>query len=321
MKAHKKYLEPMEVCLECEVFKANADTARVQETFQVIKEQFKTYRKKVRKKSETKNVQLEATNARLKQEVADLEVAEKSCLNVNEALNSFIRTVSHDLKTPIISIQGFSSRLLKTEGKCLGEKGRDYLDRIISSANRMEALVLDLLQLSRVGETERQVENVAVHDIVTKVLSSLEENIRENGVRIIVSKNLPEIHCDESRILQVFENLIVNAIKFTRDKKIPTIEIGYKNKGRFHEFHVRDNGIGIATEYHEEIFEMFRQLKEIKDSKGTGLGLTIVHRIVSRSGGKVWVDSEKGKGATFYFTLPKAFRGTKKPMSFSESVK
>jgi signal transduction histidine kinase len=169
----------------------------------------------------------------------------------------------------------------------------------------MEALVFDLIQLSRVGEIDYHTKSVSVGDIVSQVVASLEDTIRENGIQVFVAGNLPEVYCDESRILQVFENLIFNAIKFTKGTKVPRIEIGYKNRPRFHEFHIRDNGIGIDPKYHQEIFEMFRQLKEIEDSQGTGLGLSIVQRIVNRRGGQVWVESEKGKGATFYFTLPK----------------
>jgi signal transduction histidine kinase len=300
------YLEPMEVCLECKVFETNAPLRRTAETFQVIKKQFRTYRQKVEERSDLKNVQLTAINERLQQEVTEREAAERACLTVNEELNNFIKTVSHDLKAPIIAIQGFSNRLLKTNGKRLDEKSKESLEHIRASADRMESLVLDLLHLFQVGEADCRLRDVAVEGIVTEVIASLADVIDEFGIRVHVVDNLPEICCDEVRIFQVFENLITNAIKFAKDTPSPTIEIGYADKGNLHEFHVRDNGIGIDPKHHREIFEMFRQLKEIKDSKGTGLGLTIVQRIVNRHGGKVWVDSRKGEGATFYFTVPKS---------------
>ena len=105
---------------------------------------------------------------------------------------------------------------------------------------------------------------------------------------------------------QVFENLLVNAIKFTRVTKAPKIEIGYEDRGNSHQFYVRDNGVGIDPKYHRKVFEMFQRLKQIEDQEGTGLGLAIVDRIVKNHNGKVWVESEKGKGATFHFTLQKA---------------
>jgi len=295
----------MEACLGCRVFEANAPDTRVRETFGLIKKQFGTYRRKVQKRSEIRNIRLTSINERLQRQVADKEAAEKACLTVNEELNNFIRTVSHDLKTPIISIQGFSARLLKTEGNHLGEQGKDALKRIMTSADRMESLVLDLLNLSQVGETDSHFRRVSIRDIITEVISSLENTIRNNAIRVTVSDDLPEIYCDEGRIFQVFENLIVNGVRFTKDAESPTIEIGYKEREEAHEFYVRDNGIGIDPKDHQRIFDMFCRLAEIKDSKSTGLGLTIVQRIINRYNGRVWVDSEKGKGATFYFTLPK----------------
>jgi signal transduction histidine kinase len=122
----------------------------------------------------------------------------------------------------------------------------------------------------------------------------------------VVRENLPAIYCDARRIYHVFENLVVNAVKFTSGNKRPKIEIGCKDSGEFHEFYVKDNGIGIDSKYHQKIFEMFQRLKQTEDEEGTGLGLAIVDRIVKNHGGKVWVESEKGSGATFHFTLPKA---------------
>ena len=302
---HGEYLEPMEACLGCRVFESNAPDTRVRETFGLIKKQFGTYRRKVQKRSEIRNIRLTSINEKLQRQVADKEAAEKACLTVNEELNNFIRTVSHDLKTPIISIKGFSARLLKTKGNHLGKQGKAALKQIMTSADRMESLVLDLLHLSQVGETDSHFRKLSVRDIITEVISSLEDTIRNNAIRVTMSDDLPEIYCDEGRIFQVFENLIVNAVRFTKDAESPTIEIGYKEREEAHEFYVRDNGIGIDPKDHQRIFNMFCQLAEIKDSKSTGLGLTIVQKIINRYGGRVWVDSEKGKGATFYFTLPK----------------
>jgi signal transduction histidine kinase len=142
--------------------------------------------------------------------------------------------------------------------------------------------------------------------IVRNVTSGLQDRLKENRIEFVVANNLPTICCDGERIYQVFENLLVNAIKFMRGTKDPKVELGYEDRGDFHQFRLRDNGIGIDPKYHREVFEMFHRLKEIKDEEGTGLGLAIVDRIVNNHGGKVWVESKKGNGATFYFTLPKA---------------
>jgi signal transduction histidine kinase len=170
----------------------------------------------------------------------------------------------------------------------------------------MEHLVSDLLRLERVGQVQPTFGDVPSREIVRDVTSSLEDRLTASGVEFIVADDLPTIHCDRERIYQVFENLFVNAIKFTAGARNPVVEIGYEDRGGVHQFYIRDNGIGIDPKYHQKIFEMFLRLNEIQDDHGTGLGLAIVDRIVSNHGGTVWVESEEGQGATFYFTLPKA---------------
>ncbi len=251
--------------------------------------------------------ELSKANALLRNEIVDREDAEKTCRNTNEELNSFFRIVSHDLKTPIISIQGFSARLLKKCGDELGENGRKYVEYINASACRMEVLVLDLLELSKGGQINSIYAKVSSAELLGDVILGLQERLRKNRIKVVIAENVPAICCDKKRMYQVFENLVVNAIKFTKGTKAPKIEIGYKDRGKFHQFDVKDNGIGIEARHHLEIFGAFRRLNEIEDKEGTGLGLTIVQRIVNRHGGKVWVESEKGKGATFCFTLPKTF--------------
>ena len=233
--------------------------------------------------------------------------AEEELQKINEELKSFVHVVSHDLKTPIISIQGFSRRLFKSYQNKLGDKGGRYVSQIESSARRMELLVSDLLELSSIGRVVSTFKDVPSHDIVSHVTTGLQDRLKEKGIELVVAQNLPTIHGDGERIYQVFENLIVNAIKFMGNTEDPKIEIGNEDREAFHEFYVRDNGIGIDPKWHQKIFESFHRLKGIEDQEGTGLGLAIVDRIVNNHGGKVWVASEKGKGATFYFTLPKTF--------------
>jgi PAS domain S-box-containing protein len=238
-------------------------------------------------------------------DITEQKGAEEKLRKINEELENFVNIVSHDLKIPIISIQGFSSRLLKNYQDKLEEKGRRYVDQIRTSADRMEALVSDLLALSRIGRVVSDFTDVSSLKIVEKVASSLKQSLEGNGIELVVAENLPSIYCDGERIYQIFENLLVNAVKFVGGIKNPRIEVGYEDKGEFHQFYIRDNGIGIDPKYHQTIFETFRRLKEIKDPEGTGLGLAIVDRIVDNHGGKVWVESQKAKGATFHFTLPK----------------
>ena len=238
-------------------------------------------------------------------DITEQKQAEEQLRKINEELKNFVHVVSHDLKTPIISIQGFSSRLLKNYQEKLGEKGRVYLEHIKTSGRRMEVLVSDLLALSKIGRVVSNLKDISSYEIVKNLTSDLQDRVKEKGIELVVAHNLPTISCDGERIYQVFQNLLVNAIKFMGDTESPQIEIGYADMGDFHQFSVRDNGIGIDPKYHRRIFDMFHRLKKIEDEEGTGIGLAIVDRIVTGHDGKVWVESEKGKGATFYFTLPK----------------
>ena len=231
--------------------------------------------------------------------------AEEELRKTNEALQNFVDVASHDLKTPIISIEGFSYRLLKKYHDVLGEKGREYVQQIRGSVHRMEALVSDLLALSRTGQVVSAFREVDSAEVVNKVASALEDRLMKKDVRLVVAENLPVVWCDPERMFQVFENLLVNAIKYSDDARQPRIEIGYEDWDQFHQFHVKDNGIGIEPQFHRKIFDMFHRLKQKEGEDGTGLGLSIVERIVQNHGGKVWVESDKGKGTTFCFTLPK----------------
>jgi PAS domain S-box-containing protein len=238
-------------------------------------------------------------------DISDRKRAEEELQKTNEELKNFVSVVSHDLKNPIMSIHGFSFLLLKNYEKTLDEKALGYLQHIEASARRMGALVSDLLDLSRLGSVASSFGDVRSLEIVTKVTSDLQDRLLKKGIDLVVADDLPTIHCDGGRIYQVFENLLVNAIKFMGDAQYPKIEIGYQDNADVHQFYVRDNGIGIDPKDHQRIFKMFRRLREIEDDEGTGMGLAIVDRIVKSHGGEVWVESEKGKGATFHFSLPK----------------
>lgn len=238
--------------------------------------------------------------------ITERKQAEEELRKINQELENFVHIVSHDLKTSIITVQGFSARLLKNYQEKLGKRGRLYLEQIKTSAYRMETFVFDLLALSRAGLTVSAFKNASSLEIVKKVTADLGDRLKENETELVVADNLPTIHCDGERIYQVFQNLLINAIKYMGNTKSHAIKIGYQDRGDLHQFYVRDNGIGINPKYHKKIFEMFHRLKETKDQEGTGLGLAIIEKVINSHGGKVWVESEKGKGATFYFTLLKS---------------
>ena len=241
-------------------------------------------------------------NARLFEET---KLKSEKLTVANSELENFVFTVSHDLKAPIVSIQGFSTILLNDFAEDVDQEGIHYLNRIQSNINQMERLIQDLLELSRIGRVVNSPELTDIGEVVKTAIGDLQFQIEEKNVEINCPTDFPEVMSDRDRILQVFTNLISNAVKYMGDNLKPTIEIGHKEDSENYIFYVKDNGIGVDPNYHQKIFELFQSLKEIKDVEGTGVGLTIVKRIIENQKGRVWVESEKGKGAIFYFSLPK----------------
>ncbi|MDY6987233.1 MAG: HAMP domain-containing sensor histidine kinase [Thermodesulfobacteriota bacterium] len=249
---------------------------------------------------------LSQANKQLEGEIGERKRAEEAVSKKNEELKNFVHVVSHDLRTPIAHIQGFSSVLLDRRQGNLTDEEHECLERIHANARRMELLVSDLLAVARVGQAEYLFQDVPVSEILEDVTTGLAARLKEKGIDLVVTNHLPPAYCDRNKIYQVFENLLVNAIKFIGENDHPKIEIGHLDGGSFHQFYVKDNGVGIDPKYHRKVFEMFLRIREVQDEEGTGLGLAIVERIVNDHGGKIWVESEKGQGAAFHFTLPKA---------------
>jgi len=223
----------------------------------------------------------------------------------NEDIRNFLEFVSHDLKNPIFAIKGFAGLLLRRFEAMLDDKGREFLEQITSSADRMALLISDLLTFSRIDEVVPTVEDVPVLGILKAIISSLQERIEKDHIELVVQEDIPTIQCHRDGMYQVFDNLLTNAVKFTKGADRPRVEVGYADGGNFHRFWVKDNGVGIEPCDQDKIFEMFQRLKQIEDEEGTGLGLSIVKKAVTENGGKVWVESAKGHGATFHFTWPK----------------
>ena len=189
----------------------------------------------------------------------------------------------------------------------LDDEGRHHLDVIRQSALRMQQLISDLLKFSRLSQQKNPMQAVGLNSMLMHVRLNLQYALDAKKVDLRVEK-LPTVVCDATAMTEVFHNLISNAVKYN-DKPHPVVEIGYTEKmdpetkrGEF-EFFVRDNGPGIKKEYFEKIFQLFQRLQ--RDEEGTGIGLTIVKRVVEWHGGRIWLESEVGAGTTFYFTLPK----------------
>ena len=224
----------------------------------------------------------------------------------NAELEQFTYTVSHDLKAPIITIKGFLGFL--AEDALTGNVKRLEVDiqRISEAADKMQNLLNDLLELSRIGRVLNDPESVDFRELVEESEKILQGRLQGTGTRILVTGDLPIIYGDRERFFEVIQNLMDNASKFMGAQPEPVIEIGQFGEAQngLVTLYVRDNGIGIAPQFHERIFGLFNRLDP--KIEGTGVGLALVKRIVELHGGKIWVESEVGQGATFFFTLPKS---------------
>jgi len=221
----------------------------------------------------------------------------------NSELERFTYTVSHDLKSPLFTIRGFLGYLEQDAFAGNHERVKADMERITSATEKMQMLLNDLLELSRVGRLKNESVSIPFEELARDAVALVQGRIMERGVAVHIDSNLPLIFGDRQRLLEVLQNLIDNASKFMGDQKEPRIEVGHMgNEDGKPVFYVRDNGIGILPEHFERVFGLFNKL-DVK-SDGTGIGLALVKRIVEVHGGRIWVESEAGKGTTFYFTLP-----------------
>ena len=220
----------------------------------------------------------------------------------NEELEQFAYISSHDLQEPLRMITSYLQLLQRRYQGNLDEKADKYIHFAIDGAARMQNLIIDLLEYSRVSTGNNELEIIDCEFILNQVLSDLKAVIKENNA-IISHDPLPEVMADPTQMVQVFQNLILNGIKF-HGEEAPKIHIAAEKKAIEWVFSVQDNGIGIDPQYSERIFEIFKRLNSREKYPGTGIGLAICKRIVERHGGRIWVESELGKGSTFYFTLP-----------------
>jgi PAS domain S-box-containing protein len=221
----------------------------------------------------------------------------------NAELERFNYTLSHELKTPIVTIRGFLG-FLETDIKTGNvERAKADLARIGHAADKMYKMISELLELSRIGRIINPPEDVPFEEVVQAGLNNAEASIKEHNIQVQVQPNLPIVHVDLTRLIEVIQNLVENAIKYMGGQSAPQITIGVRSEGNEQIFFVSDNGMGIDPEYHERVFNIFEKLNP--QSEGTGIGLAIVKRIIEMHGGRIWVESEGlGKGTTFCFTLP-----------------
>jgi signal transduction histidine kinase len=221
----------------------------------------------------------------------------------NAELERFTYTVSHDLRNPLVTIKGFLGMLEKDLNSGRPDRVQDDLRRISGAADKMDALLSELLELSRLGRIVNPPEEVDLADLTQEALETLNARLRSSPVIVDISPELPAVYGDRIRLREVLENLIDNAVKYMGSQPNPTIEVGARTQGEGPIIFVKDNGMGIEASYHDRIFHLFEKLNPTME--GSGIGLALVKRIIELHGGQIWVESEGlGKGATFCFTIP-----------------
>ena len=264
--------------------------------------------------------QLSETNAELVKEIAERRRAEKEVKQLNrdlqqraglleaanEELETFSYSVSHDLRAPLRHILGYATMLHEEANPALGEKSQQHLTRIKQSATKMSTLIDELLHFSRFSHVELNRESVDLNAIVDSVIRDHNAEVQGRNV-VWKHTQLPGAWGDVALLRQVVVNLISNALKYSRLSNPAEIEISVlENDSGETVFFVRDNGVGFDSQHADKLFGVFQRLHKESEFEGTGVGLASVRRIVARHGGKTWADGEVGRGATFYFSLPRS---------------
>lgn len=251
-----------------------------------------------------------ASKEELNREVAERRRAENELRNTladlersNRELEQFAYVASHDLQEPLRMVSSYTQLLADRYENHLDEKAKKFINYAVDGAIRMQQLIHDLLLFSRVTTRGAVFESADSHAALGMAIANLGEAIRESGA-LVTSDDLPQVIADQTQLVQVFQNLISNAMKF-RGREQPRIHVTAKEEDRHWLFSVKDNGIGIDSRYKDKVFVIFQRLHTREEYPGTGIGLALCQRIIERHGGKIWFDSRPGQGSTFYFTFPK----------------
>lgn len=228
--------------------------------------------------------------------------ADEELKRSNYELQQFAYVASHDLQEPVRMVINYLSLFERRNKDRLDPKSQEFLKYAFDGGVRMRQLINDLLLYSRIDTQGKEMAPVDMEEVVSKTLILLKVPMEESKADIIVHP-LPTINADESQMIQVMQNLIANALKFHGPER-PVIKVSSTQGGKEWTFAVKDNGIGLNMQYADKIFQMFQRLHTKEEYPGTGVGLAVTKKIIERHGGRIWVESEEGKGATFFFTIP-----------------
>jgi signal transduction histidine kinase len=296
------------------ILKKPFDSAEVAQLAAALTEKWNLAKKAYMKMEELEQLVKERThelivkNNQLKMEIAERERAElrlaemlKKVESANNELKDFASIVSHDLKAPLRGVKTLALWILEDCGDKFDTKSTQQMNLLLERIERMYNLIDGVLRYSRIGQVDGEQKQINLDAFIPEVIDMV---VPPEHIKVTIENKLPVISCEETHIMQVFQNLISNAIKYN-DKQHGTIKIGCVEEGNFWKFSVTDNGPGIEEKHFERIFKMFNTLNLNENIHGTGVGLTVVKKIVELYGGKIWVESEFGKGSAFFFTLPK----------------
>lgn len=249
---------------------------------------------------------LENHKARLEeivtQRTSALQLKTEALARSNTNLEQFAYVASHDLQEPLRMVASYLKLIEKRYKDKLDKDGHEFIDFAVDGAKRMQGLIQDLLMYSRVSTKGKLFEPTECQTVYEKAIKNLEISIDEYKANV-TRDDLPQVLADEGQLMQLFQNLIGNSLKFCKDRT-PEVHVSAKQEGNSWIFGIKDNGIGVAPEHQERIFQIFQRLHNREEYEGTGIGLAVCKKIVERHGGKIWVESKVGKGTTFWFTIP-----------------
>lgn len=257
---------------------------------------FDADRKILERSTELSSQELSVLNERLAKQT-------KQLASSNQELEQFAYIASHDLQEPLRMVASYTALLQQRYKDKLDEDAQEFIHFAVDGANRMRALIDDLLTYSRVTTKAKAMESVDMKSIFDIVIANLKIALMERNA-MVARSDLPVISADPVAMVQIFQNLIGNATKFRKKDSSPTVYVACEPKDKSWLFSVKDNGIGIAAANFDRVFAIFQRLHSREEYEGTGIGLAVCKKIVERHGGHIWLESEVGKGSTFFFTIP-----------------
>lgn len=239
---------------------------------------------------------LNQLNQELQEERKKLEAA-------NQELESFAYSVSHDLRVPLRAIDGFSRILVEDYQEELDDEGKRFIDIIRQNTKKMSQLIDDILHLSRAGRQDMNLTKLDLESLFQSSFNELKQSNQDRDIHLEIEP-LPPVYGDRALLQQVISNLLANSFKFTATRETAVINVGFQEEENEYIFHVKDNGVGFNMKYSDKLFGLFQRLHGQDEFEGTGVGLSIVQRIIRRHGGDIWAEGKVDEGAVFYFTLP-----------------